>query len=328
MKRRVALTVVVVGLGAWAFLAVQAGVLVSNDAEVERPLADAWSTQKRWVPVGSTQVAVIERGRADAPALILLHGCPFSSVIWRDVIDALAKEHHVIAPDLLGLGDTRVSLSDDYRLPRDVELVVGLLDAFQLAQADFVATDHGGAVLQLLMARAPNRIRRAVMTNAEAYDAWPSAAERPYLEAVVNPVTGPVFKALLGLPAVRRRVFAIAVADPRSLDEPLLSAFVESHTATPERWQRLVRFYRWQLDPVHQAETMRVVPDLRRFEGAVLVLWGAADGNFGLRVAERLAVDLPNARLERIEGAGHLPMLEQPSLYAEAVTRFLGAAHD
>jgi pimeloyl-ACP methyl ester carboxylesterase len=309
----------------WGVLAVDAGVLLSSHARVEQPVDDAWSRQKRWVTLNGTPVALVERGRPDAPPVVLLHGCPFSSVIWRDVIDAFAQDHRVIAPDLLGLGDTRVGLSDDYRLPRDVELVLALLDELRVTRSDFVTTDHGGAVLQLLMARAPARIGRAVITNAEAYDAWPSAPERPYLEAVVNPISGPVFKALLGVQAVRRRVFSIAVADPRTLDDELLTAFVESHTASPERWQRLVRFYRWQLDPEHQAETMRSAGAVRAFDGQVLVLWGADDGNFGRAIAERLAGDLPNARLEWITGAGHLPMIERPAAYATAVTSFLGA---
>lgn len=312
--------------GTWLLLASSAGAFLGSNARVDAPLDDAWSRQKRWLTVGDLPVACIEQGPADAPPLVMLHGCPFSSVIWQRVMERFAANHRVIAPDLPGLGDTQVSLADDYRLPREARVVLELLDRLGIARANFLVTDHGAAVLQVLLSMAPERIGRVVISNAEAYDTWPSEPELPYLRAVVNPVLGPLFKALLGFQFVRREVFSIATADPASLDDVMLTAFVESHTASPARWQRLVRFYRWQLDPEHRAETMRAVPFMRAFREPVLVLWGSADGNFGKAVAERLAADFPNARLERVEHAGHLPMLEQPERYATAATRFLDGA--
>ena len=302
-----------------------AGWFAPADARVGPPLESEWSARKQWLDIAGTPVAYVEAGATDAPPLVLLHGCPFSSIVWKRVLPALAARHHVIAPDLLGLGDTQVRLSDDYRLPRQAEMVLGLLDRLGIARADFVTSDHGSATLQLLIGLSPGRIDRAVITNAEAYDAWPSAAERPYLEAVVHPLAGPLFKALLELAPVRRRVFSIAVANPASLDDELLDGFVAPHTASGERWQRLVRFYRWQLDRSHQRATVDAVPALGRFPRPVLVLWGDADTNFGRHVAERLSREFPDGRLEWIDGAGHLPMVEQPALYAQAVERFLSA---
>ena len=113
----------------------------------------------------------------------------------------------MIVPDLRGLGDTRVALSDDYRLPTDVVLVEELLDALHIPAAAFVAHDHGGATLQLLLAGAPTRVTRAVMSNAEAYDLWPSGPELPYLRAIVNPVLSPLVFHALQLETVRREVF-------------------------------------------------------------------------------------------------------------------------
>ena len=57
----------------------------------------------------------------------------------------------MIAPDLLGLGDTIVRLDDDYRLPNQVRMVVGLLDWLGIGRAHFVGHDHGGAIVQLMM---------------------------------------------------------------------------------------------------------------------------------------------------------------------------------
>lgn len=303
-------------------MAWSSGALLDASAQVE-PLTDEWSARKQWATIGTTRVAYLDEGPRDAPVLVLLHGCPFSSVIWREVLPGLSRTRRVIAPDLLGLGDTAVRLSDDYRLPRSAEMVIGLLDQLGLRRVDVVGSDHGGAVTQLLMTSAPDRLGRVVLTNVEAYDAWPSAEELPYLRAVVDPFVGPIFKTAMRFRVVRREVFSIATAKERPLDDATLDHIVDSLTAAPERWQRLVRFYRWQLDPTHRAVTIDALPGMRRFDHPVLVLWGRRDGNFGAAIAERLVTDLPRARLEWIEGAGHLPMLEEPDQYLAAVGRFL-----
>ena len=176
------------------------------------------------------------------------------------------------------------------------------------------------------MASAPERLGRVVLTNVEASGAGPSAAELPNLRAGVHPVVGPVFKAMLGARAVRQSVFSIATVEAHPLDASTLDHVVDGLTSSPERWQRLVRFYRWQLDPSRRASPLAGVPAMRRFDRPVLVLWGAADTNVGAQVAQRLVGDLPRARLEWVERAGHLPRLERPAASLAAVDRFLAEA--
>jgi pimeloyl-ACP methyl ester carboxylesterase len=122
---------------------------------------DEFSRQKRYLDVGPWRVAYIDQG--EGPPVVLLHGCPFHSYQWRDLMERL-QGRRVLAPDLLGLGDTQVRLTDDYRLPNDVAMVVGFLDALGVAQADFVTADHGAATLQLLMRDHPERIRAATIS--------------------------------------------------------------------------------------------------------------------------------------------------------------------
>lgn len=314
------------GASAWLWAAWRAGTFLGESARVagslEDPGIEPFSRGKRYVDAGGWQVATIDEGRGDP--VVLLHGCPFHAYEWREVIPRLSDGHRVIAPDLLGLGDTQVRLDEDYRLPRDVDMVVGLLDALGIERAHFVAHDHGAATLQILMKQHPERIRSAVLTNAEAYDAWPSEPERPYLELVVNPVLSPLFRIGLQIPAVRREVFQIAVHRKEAFDDEVLAAYTRAHTATPERWQRLVRFFRWQLDPEHNREPLRALDGMRRFTKPTLILWGKQDTNFGPALAERLAGDIPGTlRIEWLEHSAHMPMQEEPERYADAVLGFL-----
>ena len=309
----------------WTVLAWRSGAFLGEDTVVVPRgsfTADGFSSRKQVVELPSGAVAYLDEGRG--PPLILLHGCPFSGFEWRDVIPLLTPHFRVIVPDLRGLGDTPVTLGDDYRLPTDVDMLIDLLDHLGIERASFVAHDHGGATLQLFIARAPERIDRVVLSNVEAYDAWPSEPELPYLRAIVHPILSPLMFHALQFEDIRRDVFSIAVFDPETLTADVLQGWAGPHVDSAARWQRLRRFFRWQLDPEHQRVTAEVVPALRRFDRPVLLLWGARDANFGPLLAERLARDLPGTRgIDLLEQSSHMPMQERPQAYATAVLDFL-----
>lgn len=295
---------------------------------VSQPNEDSmeeFSRHKRYVSVGPWNVAYIDEG--SGPPVFLLHGCPFHAFQWRDVIPVLSRQYRVIAPDLLGLGDTQVRLTDDYRLPHDVVMLKGLMDRLGIPEANFVGADHGAATLQLLMKDSPNRIRRAVITNAEAYDLWPSKPEIKYLKLVVHPLTSPIFRFLLGHNAwIRREVFSIAVHREEVFTDEVVLAYTRAHTSSQARWERLRRFFRWQLDPEHNRVTLDAVDGLRKFDRPTLILWGKVDTNFGPAIAERLAGDIPGVvGVEYLEHSAHMPFQEEPEAYNAALLRFLGA---
>lgn len=316
-------------VAAWTGLAWGAGMFMPTaDAYGVAPgdfTRDGFSESKRIVELPDYTVAVYETG--EGPPLLLLHGCPFSAIEWSAITPELAKHHRVIAPDLLGLGDTPVRLDEDYRLPHDVEMVRQLLDHYGIERAPFVGHDHGGATVLLLMNADPERIAGAVLTNIEAYDLWPSAPELPYLKAIVNPVTSPIVYFLMKGEILNDAAFSLAFHDAdATMSAPLLAAFTEAHTADAARWQRLRRFFRWQLDPEHNRVTMSAVPGMRAFERPVKLLWGSRDENFGPAIAERLVADIPGARaIEWFEHSGHMPMLEEPEKYAAEVIEFVAS---
>ncbi|MFA6985902.1 MAG: alpha/beta hydrolase [Arenimonas sp.] len=310
----------------WLAMAMNSGAFIPHDGRwAVAPgefTADGFSAQKKLLKLPDSRVAYIELGRG--PPLLLLHGCPFSAYEWSAVLPELAKHFRVIVPDLRGLGDTPVRLNDDYRLPTDVTLVRQLMDELDIPSAYFVAHDHGGAVLQLLMQHDPARITKAVISNAEAYDQWPSAPEVPILKAIVHPVTSPVMYHALKFEWAQRLAFSIAVHDVDTLTPALLRGYALPHVATPERWQRLRRFFRWQLDPAHAQLTVDAVPAMRAFRAPALLLWGEQDENFGPRVARRLARDIPGVTgIHFLKRSEHMPFAEEPDEYAQTVIAFL-----
>jgi pimeloyl-ACP methyl ester carboxylesterase len=255
--------------------------------------------------------------------VVLLHGCPFSIYEWHEVTPLLAGHFRVIAPDLIGLGDTPVRLDDDYRLPRDVEMVTALMDHLGIHSARFIGHDHGGAIVQLLMQHDPDRIDMAILTNVEAYDQWPSKPEAEDLNLITNPITAPLMYFVMQSRWVQRDLYSIAVVDPSTLTDAMLDAFATEHLASALRWQRLRRFLTWQLDPKNNRLTMEAVPSMRQFLKPILIVWGERDTNFGPAIANQLARDIPGTKgIVWLKSSAHLPMLEQPQTYSDIATQF------
>jgi pimeloyl-ACP methyl ester carboxylesterase len=279
---------------------------------------------KNHIQVGTARVAYLDDG--DGPPLLLLHGCPFSSYIWRQVIPLLRAHFRCIAPDLLGLGDTETPLGADWSLPAQAATVVGLLDALGIDTAHVVAHDHGAATAQLIAADQPSRIRRLVLTNAEAYDNWPSRDELPFIRATQLPVVGNLVMWAWARPALLRYALRSghAVYDPAVLTPELLRGYIAANLADRHRRGKTRRFLAGQLDPANHRATTDALPGLRAFDHSTLIVWGRDDPHFGPEWAHRLRDDIPGAvRLELLPRTGHLLMEEHPDDLARLVLDFL-----
>jgi pimeloyl-ACP methyl ester carboxylesterase len=287
---------------------------------------DPFSLAKQFVHVGDARVAFADFG--EGPPVLLLHGCPFSSFIWRNVIPPLAQANHrCMAPDLLGLGDTETPPHADWSLPAQVAMVTGFLDTLGLERVSIVGHDHGGAVAQLLAADHPERIDRLVLSNAEAYDNWPSGDERPFVIATQLPVVGPVFRLVLSSPKTFKFILreAKAVKNQSALTDELVAGYVRANLSDPHKRAKTARFLAGQLDPDNNRHTLRVVDGLRRFDRPTMLLWGTEDPHFGPEWADRLATDIAGIRRKELLPTGHLVMEEEPERFTTLLAEFLAA---
>lgn len=285
---------------------------------------DAFSLGKQFTRVSETRVAYRDDGTG--PPVVLLHGCPFSSFVWRNVLPTLANNHRCIAPDLLGLGDTETPPDTDWSLFAQEQMVLGLFDALGIAQASVIGHDHGGAIAQMLAARHPDRVDRLVLCNVEAYDNWPSADEKPLVRLTQVPVLGDLMLRAYGTRRIHRFLLTVgkAVNNKRVLTDELIDGYVRANASDAHRRAKTARFIAGQVDPANNAVTNQLVEGLRRFDHPTLLLWGADDPHFGPEWAERLRDDIPGTlRLELLPDTGHLLMEEQPELVAASIADFL-----
>ena len=288
------------------------------------PGSDPFTANKRFFDIGEARVAYYEEGTGEP--LLLLHGCPFSSYIWRKVIPLLSSRFRCLAPDLLGLGDTETPEGADWSLGAQVAMVLGFLDALGIEHAHVVGHDHGGAIAQLLAAEHPDRIDRLVLSNAEAYDNWPSDEERPFVRATQIPVLGDMLLWAWSQRPVFRLALkeAKAVHDPEVLTPELLDGYIRANLSDRHRRTKTKRFLAGQFDPKNNRVTTDLLDGLRRFDHPTLLVWAEDDPHFGPKWGERLRQDIPGAvRLELLPDTGHLLMEERPERFAVLVGEFL-----
>ncbi|MGH2923198.1 MAG: alpha/beta fold hydrolase, partial [Solirubrobacterales bacterium] len=122
----------------------------------------------RTAVVDGARLAYREAGPPEGEPVVLLHGYPSNHRIWRHQIAALRSDHRVIAPDLLGWGDSEQPLDLRFDYDAEVERVGRMLDALGLGRVNLFAHDYGGFLALGFVQRHPDRVSRLALLNTRA----------------------------------------------------------------------------------------------------------------------------------------------------------------
>lgn len=127
----------------------------------------------RYATVDGRQVFYRESGDPDAPAVVLLHGFPTSSFMFRNLIPELADRYHVIAPDYLGFGysDAPTVEEFDYTFDALADSVAGLLEQLGVTRYAMYVQDYGAPIGWRLALRDPQAVTAIITQNGNGYDA-------------------------------------------------------------------------------------------------------------------------------------------------------------
>ena len=142
--------------------------------------AAAFHAARRYAATPFGEVAYVERGSGDVA--LFLHGFPLNGFQWRGALDRLSPYRRCIAPDFLGLGYTKVAEGQGVTPDDQVAMVAALLDGLAISSVDLVASDSGGAVAQLLVARHPDRVRTLLLANCDTEIDSPPPALLPVIK--------------------------------------------------------------------------------------------------------------------------------------------------
>ena len=145
---------------------------------------------RKRVAVLDSEIAYVDTGKADGRPVVFLHGNPTSSYLWRNIIPHLADGNRCLAPDLIGMGDSGVSLDGDYSFATHARYLDAWLEAMDLHDAVLVVHDWGSALGFHWAHRNQDRVAGIAYMEAlvrpVSWADWPDAA-REFFQALRSP---------------------------------------------------------------------------------------------------------------------------------------------
>jgi len=290
-----------------------------------------------WVPPGGTDAKVHyrtididgievfyrEAGPRNAPTVLLLHGFPTSSHMFRNLIPALADRYHVVAPDYPGFGNSSMPRVDefDYTFDRLTDVVEELVDRVGLDRYSIYLMDYGAPIGFRLAVRHPDRVEALVVQNGNAYDEGiDNEFWKPIKEYWAHPTSenGDALRGLLTLEATKWQ-YTHGVRNVEAIS-PDTWGHVQPRLDRPGNQEiQLALFHSYGSNPPLYPEWQQY---LREHRPPTLIVWGKNDQIFPADGAHPYLRDLPDAELHLLD-TGHFALEEDGAVIAELMTDFL-----
>jgi pimeloyl-ACP methyl ester carboxylesterase len=289
----------------------------------------ASDTHYRTVKVDGLEIFYREAGKRTDPTILLLHGFPTSSHMFRDLIPLLADRFHVVAPDYPGFGysSTPSVLDFDYTFDHLADVIEHFTEAVGLGEFALYAQDFGGPVGFRLATRRPDQVSALIVQNANAYTEGVTPELHDILVRLATertPEMREMAAALFELPYTKRQ-FLQGVEDPSLVN--------------PDAWHHA----QWGMDRPGNKEIQYVLHAnyasnfdrydewhdyFRKYQPPSLVLWGEGDFVFGVPGAEAYRKDLTSIEVELLGGAAHFALETHSREIAEHMISFLSTLAD
>jgi pimeloyl-ACP methyl ester carboxylesterase len=263
------------------------------------------------------------RYRGEGDLIVLIHGITGRSEQWQPTIDHLAEAHTVLAPDLLGHGES-AKPRGDYSLGAFASAVRDTMVALGHERATIVGHSLGGGIAMQFAYQFPERCERLVLVSSGGLgrEVHPllRAATLPGSEVVLPLLThsrvldaGHLAARMLGLLRLQAGTDLAEVARGYASlgDAEARHAFIQSMRAVLDMGGQRVS----ALDRLYLAEAL-----------PSMVVWGGSDPIIPADHGRAAQKAMPGSRLEILEGAGHFPQLERPREFARLLSDFLATS--
>jgi pimeloyl-ACP methyl ester carboxylesterase len=283
-----------------------------------------FTTRYRIATIEGHELFFREAGDPSRPTVVLLHGFPASSFMFRELIPALADRYHVVAPDHLGFGRSASPpvAEFEYTFDKLTELTLALLDRIGVPRFALYMQDYGAPIGFRIASRHPHRVTALISQNGNAYIEGITPFWDALFEYAADGVTNEADMRASLEPAGTQWVYTHGVPAPRadrlSPDTWTLDQVALDRPGNGEVQLALFRDYRNNIDeyPAFQAY-------FRAHRPPTLVVWGENDEIFGPDGARAFSLDLPDAEIHLLD-AGHYALETSGEEIAGLVRTFLG----
>ncbi len=258
------------------------------------------------------------REAGEGAPVVFVHGYLVDGRLWDGVVDRLADRFRCIAPDW-PIGAQQIAMNPDADLspPGIADLIDSFLTALDLDDVTIVGNDSGGAISQVLATRHPERVGRLVLTNCDTHENFPPGIFKAMPPIAKLPGGMAALSAPFRIGALARAAFKPFAKT--AIPPELIASWMEPALHDPG----VKRDARKVTAGMNKRYTLAAAEKLRGSQLPLLLAWAPGDRFFPLSYAERLAGEMPNARIVRIDGAGTFVPLDQPQRLAEEIATFV-----
>jgi pimeloyl-ACP methyl ester carboxylesterase len=278
--------------------------------------------ESRFLDAGAVRLHYVDEGPRDAPAVLMLHGNPTWSYMYRVPIAALAERgQRAVALDHMGFGASeKPPRPSEYTLERHIANTVAAIESLDLRAITLVAHDWGGPIGLGAALELPDRFRALVLMNTWAWE-LPSFLP-PFLREFRTEGLGEIL-ALGGNLFVESIPGGMHRRDP---DPVMMDAY---RAPFPDYWSRLgtLAFPR----DIPLTERDRSAPAMSRIHARLgelpwpaLLIWGMRDRVFRPVFLDQWRELLPDAQVVELEEASHYLLEDEPERIADEIARFVG----
>ncbi|MFC0449413.1 alpha/beta fold hydrolase [Rhodococcus jostii] len=270
---------------------------------------DRWSLPDRLTIGGATIAAGVF---GDGPPVVLVHGTPSSSYLWRAVIPHLAEQNTVYVWDLPGYGDSTSVPGEPVAIHTHARVLARLVEHWGLEQPALVGHDIGAATVLRAHLVEGVPVRRIALLDAAVLSPWvtPVAQHMQRHLDVYRTMPTHIFQRIIEA--------HLDTATHRSLPSSTAETYLRPFTG-PSGQQR----YLDQVQYFDERDTDDVVEKLGTVDVPVQILWGADDEWLDRSFADDLASRIPGARAAFVPGAGHFLTEDAPDRVAQVLADFL-----
>jgi pimeloyl-ACP methyl ester carboxylesterase len=279
-------------------------------------------TAFRWKTIDGIRIFYREAGSPNSPTLVLLHGFPTSSHMYRDLIPQLASEFHLIAPDYPGFGYSDQPLVDQFNYTFDslAQLMERFLEAIGVTNFSIYIQDYGAPIGFRLFTANPKRIQSIISQNGNAYD----EGLGPFWDDIMKP-----YWANKNPETEKKMLVTVA---PETTEYQYTEGYRRPELISPDTYTldqvgldrpgnaaiQLALAYDYQ-------NNLKLYPDwheaLRRHQPPVLAVWGKNDPFFIPPGAEAFKKDVPGAWVRFVD-SGHFALEDRYIEIAEHIKEF------